>query len=109
MKEKIFTPHELKTIEVDVEKKIFRINGEDFGGGFQEFTITCNPDEWNITMQMTQELIFSTYDNNGDIKEGHKKSQNQKVAADYIRQILHEELKKQREVGVNPFSIQGKE
>lgn len=28
---KIFIPHELKTIEVDTEKKIFRINGEDFG------------------------------------------------------------------------------
>ena len=28
---KIFVPHELKTIEVDTEKKIFRINGEDFG------------------------------------------------------------------------------
>lgn len=73
MKEKLFAPHKLKTIEVDVEKKIFRINGEDFGEGCQEFTITCNPDEWNITMQMTQELIFYTYDNNGDIKECHTK------------------------------------
>lgn len=25
--EKVFVPHELKTIEVDVEKKIFRVNG----------------------------------------------------------------------------------
>ena len=97
VKEKLFAPYKLKTIEVDVEKKIFRINGEDFGEGCQEFTITCNPDEWNITMQMTQELIFSNYDNNGDIKECHKKSQNQEVAADYIHQILHEELKKQKE------------
>lgn len=39
---KIFVPHELKTIEVDVEKKIFRINGEDFGRGCTGFSITCH-------------------------------------------------------------------
>ena len=33
---KIFVPHELKTIEVDTEKKIFRINGEDFGEDAQD-------------------------------------------------------------------------
>ena len=66
---KVFAPHELKTIEVDVENKIFRINGEDFGEGCLEFTITCNPDEWNITMRTTQDIIFSTYHNNGNIKE----------------------------------------
>ena len=38
---RIFVPHELKTIEVDVEKKIFRINGEDFGRGCTGFSITC--------------------------------------------------------------------
>lgn len=37
----IFVPHELKTIEVDVDKKIFRINGEDFGKGCTGFRIEC--------------------------------------------------------------------
>ncbi len=35
----LFVPHELKTIEVDVDKKIFRINGEDFGRGCTGFRI----------------------------------------------------------------------
>lgn len=38
---KIFVPHELKKIEVDTEKKIFRINGEDFGKDCTGFSITC--------------------------------------------------------------------
>lgn len=38
----IFLPHELKTIEVDTEKKIFKINGEDFGKGCTGFSITCH-------------------------------------------------------------------
>ncbi len=37
----LFVPHELKTIEVDVDKKIFRINGEDFGRGCTGFRIEC--------------------------------------------------------------------
>ena len=37
----LFIPHELKTIEVDAEKKIFRINGEDFGKGCSGFRIEC--------------------------------------------------------------------
>ena len=42
-KEKIFVPHELKTIEVDVEKKIFRVNGEDFiGKNCTGFSLTCS-------------------------------------------------------------------
>ena len=39
---KLFIPHELKTIEVDVEKKVFRINGEDFGKGCTGFQIVCH-------------------------------------------------------------------
>lgn len=40
--ERIFVPHELKTIEVDTEKKVFKINGEDFGKDCAGFTITCH-------------------------------------------------------------------
>ena len=40
--EKVFVPHELKTLEVDTEKKLFRINGEDFGKGCTGFQVICN-------------------------------------------------------------------
>ena len=39
---KLFVPHELKTILVDTEKRIFRVNGEDFGKGCTGFRITCH-------------------------------------------------------------------
>lgn len=38
---KIFIPHELKTLSIDTEKKIFQINGEEFGKDCAGFTITC--------------------------------------------------------------------
>lgn len=46
---KIFVPHELKTIEVNTEKKIFRINGEDFGHECTGFMISCTPDDFLYT------------------------------------------------------------
>ena len=48
---KIFVPHELKTIEVDTEKKIFRINGEDFGRECTGFIISCTPDHQSRNSQ----------------------------------------------------------
>lgn len=66
---KIFTPHELKTIEVDVEKKIFKVNGEDFGKNCSGFSISCatgNFDEWfRVFMRISQDVLF---DSNYDIK-----------------------------------------
>lgn len=43
MKAEIFTdtPNELKTIEIDAEKRIFKINRTDFGNGTTSFTINC--------------------------------------------------------------------
>ena len=38
---KLFIPHKLKTIEVDAERKIFRVNGEYFGKNCTGFRITC--------------------------------------------------------------------
>lgn len=50
---KIFVPHELKTIEVDTEKKIFRINGEEFGRDCTGFTITCRRyDSFDIRVEV---------------------------------------------------------
>ncbi len=43
-----FIPQELKTIEIDVEKKIFRINGEDIGKNCTWLSVICDlrdPDE----------------------------------------------------------------
>ena len=66
---KIFIPHELKTIEVDVEKKIFRINGEDFGFGCTGFMITCTPDDFRIDMEIDTTVRFVSYSNKGELKE----------------------------------------
>ena len=67
---KIFTPHELKTIEVDVEKKIFNVNGEDFGKHCTGFSISGAVGDFNewfdITMNVSSDIVFgSKYDMNG--------------------------------------------
>ena len=66
---KIFIPHELKTIEVDTEKKIFRINGEDFGDGCTGFMISCTPDDFRIDMQVDTTVHFASYSNKGARRE----------------------------------------
>lgn len=71
---KIFVPHELKTIEIDVEKKIFRVNGEDFGKGCTEFSIECNAGEkdfFKIEMRIGTTIRFLSYNRNGE-KTGEK-------------------------------------
>lgn len=58
----IFVPHKLQTIEVDVEKKIFRVNGEDFGQHCTGFTITCNGcNSFDIRMEINSTVQFATY------------------------------------------------
>ena len=55
----MFVPHVLKTIEVDADKKIFRVNGEDFGAGCTGFTITCNSYEsFDIRMEIEHTVRF---------------------------------------------------
>lgn len=65
---KIFIPHELKTIEVDTEKKIFRINGEDFGHECTGFMISCTPDDFRIDMQVDTTVHFASYFNKGGLR-----------------------------------------
>lgn len=62
----IFTaPHELKTIEVDAENKIFRINGEDFGEHCTGFTIHCNRyDDFFIKAEINATVYYATYGKN---------------------------------------------
>ena len=66
---KIFVPHELKTIEVDTEKKIFRINGEDFGEGCTGFMISCTPDDFRIDIEVDTTVHFVSYSNKGVQRE----------------------------------------
>lgn len=64
----IFTPHELKTVEIDIEKKIFRINGEDFGKNCLGFSIGCEPgkdDFFNVSMRVDSVIHFAYYDADG--------------------------------------------
>ena len=70
---KIFVPHELKTIEIDVEKKIFRVNGEDFGRDCDEFTISCSTkkergdDEYlKVGMRINTTVKYANYNWNGE-------------------------------------------
>lgn len=65
----LFVPHELKTIEVDTEKKIFRINGEDFGHGCTGFMITCTPDDFRIDMEIDTTVRFVSYSGKGKLRE----------------------------------------
>lgn len=67
--EKLFVPHELKTIEVDTEKKIFRINGEDFGEKCTGFMITCTPDDFRVDMEIDTTVHFASYFSNGEQRE----------------------------------------
>ena len=69
---KIFTPHELKTIEVDTEKKIFKINGEDFGDGCTGFLISCTPDDFQIRVEIDTTVHFANYSDSGKLREEGK-------------------------------------
>lgn len=58
----IFTPHELKTIEVDVEKNIFKINGEEFGSDCTGFTIHCKGHrDFEIRVEVDTTVVLATY------------------------------------------------
>lgn len=64
MKAEIFTktPNELKTIEVDVEKKIFNVNGVPFGEGCTEFEISVDAaDGYKVSVEIDTTVHFSSY------------------------------------------------
>lgn len=74
--DKVFIPHELKTLEVDVEKKLFRVNGEDFGKDCSEFSISCNSDGWRIRMEMEARVVYEGFSRTGTLtsKTEHRRS-----------------------------------
>ncbi|MDE5965866.1 MAG: hypothetical protein K2G89_03445 [Lachnospiraceae bacterium] len=83
---KIFVPHELKTIEIDVEKKIFRVNGEDFGKNCTGFSVDCNtsrPDEkqYSVCVSIDTDIRFrANYNTDGEKTSGGFKNQQEKAA-----------------------------
>lgn len=57
----MFGINELKTMEIDVEKKIFNINGEPFGKGCTSFSIFCRPKEFEIWAELEGTVRFVTF------------------------------------------------
>ena len=68
--ENIFIPHELKTIEVDTDKKVFKVNGEEFGKGCTGFTISCSgPGQFDIRMELDAIVRYVHYENNSVVSD----------------------------------------
>lgn len=64
---KIFVPHELKTIEVDVEKKLFLVNGEPFGEYCTGFSIWCEALEgYRVRMEIDTAVHYAAYSEDGE-------------------------------------------
>lgn len=56
-----FVLHELKTIEVDTEKRIFRINGKDFGRKCTGFSIICQSyDRFDIRVEIDTTVVYTS-------------------------------------------------
>lgn len=62
-----FIPKELKTLEIDIENKIFKVNGENFGSKCQYLKIECSPPEWRFKVSVKKTIEFyGKYDIKGD-------------------------------------------
>ncbi len=71
IKAEIFTdtPNELKTIEVDVEKKVFNVNGVPFADRCTGFRISCEAIEgFDIRMDIDTTVRLASYEMNGKKK-----------------------------------------
>lgn len=56
-------PQEIKTLEVDVEKKIFRLNGIDFAEGCDFFSVECQGGEgFRVRMELNKKIVCTNYD-----------------------------------------------
>ncbi len=63
-------PQEIKTLEVDTEKKIFKLNGIDFGDRCDYFAISCTGGEgFHIRMELSQRIICANYGFDNALKE----------------------------------------
>lgn len=51
-------PQEIKTLEVDAEKKIFKLNGIDFADSCDYFSVSCTATEgFRIRMELSKRII----------------------------------------------------
>ncbi len=56
-------PQEIKTLEVDVEKKIFRLNGIDFADGCDYFSVSCEGGKgFHVRMELNKKIVCTNYD-----------------------------------------------
>lgn len=69
---KLFVPHELKTIEIDIEKKIFKVNGEDFGSDCTGFSIGCLAEKgWLVKVSIDTTMRLVGYNSQGEMESDH--------------------------------------
>ena len=63
-------PQEIKTLEVDTEKKIFRLNGIDFADGCDYFEVSCEGGEgFKVRMDLNKRIALVSYDHNNVLKD----------------------------------------
>lgn len=63
-------PQKIKTLEVDTEKKVFKLNGVDFGNGCDYFEISCAGGEgFKIRMELSKCIICANYGSDNALKE----------------------------------------
>ena len=63
-------PQEIKTLEVDAEKKVFKLNGVDFGNRCDSFSVSCKGGEgFRIKMQLSMSIICANYGFDNAMKE----------------------------------------
>lgn len=71
----VFIPHQLRTLEIDTEKKVFRINGEDFGKGCTGFQIIChNYNSFDIRVEIDTTVKYVAIKNGKLIEEQQYKT-----------------------------------
>lgn len=69
----LIPPMELKTIEVDVEKRIFNVNGKPFREECTAFSISCDATEgYKIRMEINTTVHLASYAiHNGEKETDH--------------------------------------
>lgn len=69
--DKLFDFPKLETVEIDVNKKIFKINGIDFGHRCSGFDIYCDTENgFIVRMEVKTTVTFANY----DLKTGEMKN-----------------------------------
>ena len=62
-------PQEIKTLEVDVEKRIFRLNGIGFAEGCDYCSVSCEGGKgFHVRMELNKRIILADYDHNNALK-----------------------------------------